>query len=97
MPGRLLLPCLTVWSEANVPLFPPHGVYTTPMNSEHLALYAGSFDPITFGHLDVVRRSRRLFDRIVVGVGQNPDKSFLFSLEERTAVAQALVAEMQFT
>ena len=65
------------------------------MSTEHLALYAGSFDPITFGHLDVIRRSRRLFDRIVVGVGQNPDKSFLFPPEERASVTRRLVAEMQ--
>ena len=58
----------------------------------HIALYAGSFDPITFGHLDVIRRSRRLFDRIVVGVGQNPDKQFLISSEERAEIASQLVA-----
>ena len=60
----------------------------------HIALYAGSFDPITFGHLDVIRRSRRLFDRIVVGVGQNPDKPFLISSEERASIASQLVAEI---
>ncbi len=61
---------------------------------EHLAVYAGSFDPITNGHLDVLSRARRLFDRIVLAVGQNPDKPALFSSEERLEMAQALVEEM---
>ncbi|MCH2133894.1 MAG: pantetheine-phosphate adenylyltransferase [Phycisphaerales bacterium] len=64
------------------------------MTTTHVALYAGSFDPITFGHIDVIHRSRRLFDRVVVGVGQNPDKPFLFPIEERTEMAVALVREM---
>ncbi|MEE2906594.1 MAG: pantetheine-phosphate adenylyltransferase [Planctomycetota bacterium] len=64
------------------------------MTTTHIALYAGSFDPITLGHLDVIRRSRRLFDEIVVGVGQNPDKSWLLPIEERTAMASELVAEV---
>ena len=40
--------------------------------SEHIAIYAGSFDPITSGHLDVVERARGMFDRIIVGIGHNP-------------------------
>jgi pantetheine-phosphate adenylyltransferase len=61
---------------------------------EHIAVYAGSFDPITLGHLDVLRRARRMFDRIVLGIGHNPDKPALFSFEERVAMAQQLVREM---
>ncbi len=61
---------------------------------EHLAVYAGSFDPITNGHLDVLRRARRLFDRIVLAVGQNPEKPALFSSEERLETARVLVQEM---
>jgi pantetheine-phosphate adenylyltransferase len=68
---------------------PPH----TPAPS-HLAVYAGSFDPITLGHLDVLRRARRLFDGIVLGIGRNPDKAALFSPEERQEMAQMLVNEM---
>jgi pantetheine-phosphate adenylyltransferase len=64
------------------------------MTTIHVAFYAGSFDPITLGHLDVIRRSRRLFDRIVVGVGQNPDKRYLFPIEDRYAMANTLVGEM---
>lgn len=48
-----------------------------------VALYAGTFDPITRGHLSVIERARRLFDRLLVVVAVNPDKRPLFSVEER--------------
>lgn len=57
----------------------------------HIAIYPGSFDPCTLGHLDVVRRGRRLFDRLIVGVGRHPGKETLFTLEERVALLQTLV------
>ncbi len=60
----------------------------------HLIIYPGSFDPITFGHLDVVKRGRKLFDNIIVAVGRNPGKSPLFTVEERVAMVKALVDEM---
>jgi pantetheine-phosphate adenylyltransferase len=47
------------------------------------AVYPGSFDPLTFGHLDVVERSVRLFDRVIVAILTNPAKESLFSVEER--------------
>jgi pantetheine-phosphate adenylyltransferase len=47
------------------------------------AVYPGSFDPITFGHLDIIERSVRLFDRVVVAILTNPAKESLFSVEER--------------
>jgi len=50
---------------------------------ERIAVYPGTFDPITEGHLDIVRRGLRLFDRVVVAVARNPSKEPLFSLEER--------------
>ncbi len=62
--------------------------------NEHLAIYAGSFDPITNGHLDVLHRARGMFDRIILGIGQNPDKPSLFPVEEREAMARQLVAEL---
>lgn len=61
---------------------------------EHVAMYAGSFDPITCGHLDVVSRSRRLFDRIIVGIGFNPAKAELFPVEDRTSMATTLIKEL---
>ena len=48
-----------------------------------IAVYTGSFDPITLGHLNVIERSSRLVDRLVVGIGTNAVKSGLFSIEER--------------
>lgn len=61
---------------------------------QHIAVYPGSFDPVTYGHLDVVRRGRRLFDKLVVGVGHNPGKATLFTAEERLEIARALIAEI---
>ena len=66
----------------------------TSQNRQHVAVYAGSFDPITYGHLDVLKRSRHLFDAIVLGIGINPSKAPLFSQEERVAMARDLVKEM---
>lgn len=54
-----------------------------------VALYAGSFDPITNGHADLIRRSLRFVDRLVVGVAVNISKQPLFSIEERTALIKA--------
>ena len=50
------------------------------------AIYPGSFDPVTNGHLDVITRARKLFDEIVVAVAHNDEKQPLFSLEERLAL-----------
>jgi pantetheine-phosphate adenylyltransferase len=52
------------------------------------AVYAGTFDPITNGHVDVIERAARLFDKIIVAVAFNTAKQSLFSLEERIALAQ---------
>ena len=49
----------------------------------HLAVYTGTFDPVHLGHLDVIRRGSRLFDRLIVGVGINPEKQPFFTDEER--------------
>ena len=64
------------------------------MPSRHVALYPGSFDPITFGHLDVIGRGRRLFDELIVAIGRNPGKNQLFSSDERVAMAETLIAQM---
>jgi len=56
------------------------------------ALYAGSFDPVTNGHLDVIRHAVRLADRLVLAVGVNPGKAPLFSAEERLAMLQEICA-----
>jgi pantetheine-phosphate adenylyltransferase len=54
--------------------------------SPHVAVYPGSFDPITLGHLNVMERASRLFDKLIVGVGINIEKSPLFSAEERLSL-----------
>lgn len=51
--------------------------------SERTALYPGSFDPVTSGHLDIIERACAIFDRVVVAVLENPAKTPLFSIEER--------------
>jgi pantetheine-phosphate adenylyltransferase len=57
------------------------------------AMYPGTFDPITLGHEDLVRRASRLFDRVVVAIAANPGKEPMFSLEERVALARAVLAD----
>lgn len=53
-----------------------------------VGLYPGTFDPITLGHRDIIRRASRLMDRLVIGVAINRDKGPLFSLEERVAMIE---------
>ena len=47
------------------------------------AIYPGSFDPVTLGHLDIIERTSKMFDRVIIGVLNNKSKSPLFSVEER--------------
>jgi len=64
------------------------------MKTIHKAIYPGSFDPPTLGHLDVLGRGRRMFDEIVVAVGRNPEKSAFFEVEKRVHLMQRLVDEL---
>ncbi len=57
-------------------------------------LYAGTFDPLTLGHLDIIERACQLFDRLVIGVSINRDKSPLFDLDERVAMVEAECADL---
>lgn len=57
------------------------------------AVFTGTFDPITLGHLDVIRRGRLLFEQVVVGIGVNPNKASLFSVEERLALTRRVVRD----
>ncbi len=58
-----------------------------------VAVFPGSFDPMTMAHLDVARRAAALFDRLVIGVLHNPKKAPLFSVEERVAMIREAVAD----
>ena len=51
--------------------------------SRHIWLYSGSFDPITLGHLEIVERAAKLCDKLLIGVGINANKHYLFTMEER--------------
>jgi pantetheine-phosphate adenylyltransferase len=58
-----------------------------------LAICPGSFDPVTHGHLDVIRRAAALFDEVIVAVGRNSAKNYLFTLEERLELVREVTAE----
>ena len=64
-----------------------------PLDPRH-AVYAGSFDPVTLGHVDIVRRAADLYDRVTVGVGVNPDKNPLFSPDERVDLMRAVLSAL---
>ncbi len=57
------------------------------------ALYPGSFDPLTFGHLDIIERSANIYDEVVVGVLNNSEKKSLFTVEERVEMAKRLTTK----
>ena len=59
-----------------------------------IGVFPGQFDPITNGHLDVIRRGVMLFDELIVGVGINPEKRELFSLEERLSMIEELLQDV---
>lgn len=57
---------------------------------KNIAIYPGTFDPITFGHIDLVERATRLFDKIILGVAHNPEKKSLLTLEKRVEIASRI-------
>jgi pantetheine-phosphate adenylyltransferase len=59
-----------------------------------IALYPGSFDPITNGHVDIATRASKLFDKTVVGIFATPDKNLLFPIQERVELAKKAVAHL---
>ncbi len=63
--------------------------------SSHHAVYVGSFDPLTLGHVDIIRRGAAVFDRLTVGIGINPDKHPLFTPEERLSLAQVVLCPLK--
>ena len=55
------------------------------------AIYPGSFDPLTFGHVDIIERSARLFDTVIVAILTNPQKAPLFTVDERIEIMQSIL------
>ena len=68
---------------------------TNPPLSPRIAVYPGSFDPITLGHLNVMERASRLFDRLIIGVGINIEKQTLFAAEERHQLIREATAHLE--
>ena len=60
-----------------------------------IAIYPGSFDPVTMGHLDIIERSRKVFDHVIVAVMINPSKKTLFTVEERIDLLRRATAGME--
>jgi pantetheine-phosphate adenylyltransferase len=63
-------------------------------NQEKIALFPGSFDPVTLGHLDLMRRSAQLFDRVIVGILINTSKNYFLDIEERKKLIQLTTAKI---
>ena len=64
-------------------------------DSKRIAIYPGSFDPVTNGHLDVIKRALRIFDKVIIAVGDNPEKKALFSVEERLEMLNSVTTSME--
>jgi pantetheine-phosphate adenylyltransferase len=62
---------------------------------KRIALFPGSFDPITNGHVDIIQRALHIFDEVVIGIGQNSAKSYLFDLAQRKAWIEEVFASEQ--
>src|SRR5690606_6151989 len=60
-----------------------------------IAVYPGSFDPVTYGHLDIIQRAADLFDRLYVAVLRNPNKKALFSVEERVEMLRLVTSHLE--
>lgn len=61
--------------------------------SKNIAVYPGSFDPVTYGHMDIIERGLEVFDEIIIAVARNSEKNSLFSTAERIAMLTALYSE----
>jgi pantetheine-phosphate adenylyltransferase len=64
------------------------------MSTNRIGLYPGTFDPVTLGHLDIIKRAVKLVDHLVIGVANNPSKSQLFTIDERLAMLRSETAPL---
>lgn len=58
-----------------------------------VAIYAGSFDPITYGHIDIVERALKIFDKVILAIANNAEKRSLFTIEERLEIVKAIFSD----
>ncbi len=65
------------------------------MAKENIALVPGSFDPVTLGHTDIVKRASKLFDKVYVVVAQNAEKTYMFSAEQRLEMVKAAIRHIE--
>ena len=64
---------------------------------KNIAIYPGTFDPITFGHIDVIKKALKFVDKVVVGISDGNQKNFLFSIDERVKIVQkAIFNDLKF-
>lgn len=64
------------------------------MSANRIGLYPGTFDPVTLGHLDIIKRAVKLVDHLVIGIANNPSKTQAFSIEERIAMLRSETAAL---
>ncbi len=62
---------------------------------KNIAIYPGSFDPITYGHIDLIKRALRIFDKVIIAVAHNPEKGVLFSVKERVEMIKKVTATLK--
>ncbi|MDY0300892.1 MAG: pantetheine-phosphate adenylyltransferase [Trichlorobacter sp.] len=65
------------------------------MTCKKTAIYPGSFDPITYGHIDIIKRSLKIFDHVIVAVARNSQKNSLFTIEERVELIRTVLKDEQ--
>jgi pantetheine-phosphate adenylyltransferase len=65
------------------------------MNSSKIVVYPGTFDPVTYGHIDLIKRASKIFDKVIVAVAHNKSKGVLFSVPERVSLLRGAVKELK--